>query len=105
MADETKKKVLKIVQSLDNLKHQIQGLMSRLTAQMAEANSDLETAVLESIIYALIASSNRMNLDILTSRYRLLRSFTDDYPELPLLEAELDPNGSMVNGTRRRNMN
>lgn len=104
MADEVKKRIMRIVRTLDSLKGQMQGLMCRLTAQVAEAYPDVEMAVLERIVDTLIATSSRMNSDIMTARYRLLRSFAEENPELSLLEAEQDSSSSMyVLRTRRRN--
>lgn len=106
MADETRKRIMKIVHTLDNLKTQVQGLMCRLTAQVAEAYPDVEMAVLERLIDTLIATTSKMNSDIMTSRFRLLRSFAEENPELPLLEAEQDSGCSTyVVRTRRRNPN
>lgn len=104
MANEVKRRILKIVQTLDNLKSQVQGQMCRLTAQVAEAYPDVEMAVLECLIDTLIVTTSRMNSDIMTARYRLLRSFAEENPELTLLEAEIDSSSSMyVVRTRRRN--
>jgi hypothetical protein len=107
MADETtKKRIMKIVHTLDNLRTQVQGLMCRLTAQVAEAYPDVELGVLERIIDNLITTTSRMNSDIMTSRFRLLRSFAEENPDLPLLEAENDSGCSTyVVRTRRRNPN
>lgn len=91
---------MSIVHSLDSLRNQLMLHVCRLTAQTAEAYPDAEGLTLGSIIDSLISSSSRMTTDILTARYRLLRSFTEENPDLSLPQAEADSTSPTVHTVR-----
>lgn len=94
MSNEHLKRVMNIVHSLDGLRHQLIVHLCRLTAQVAEAYPEAEGVVLESIIDTLVHSSSRMTTDLMVARYRLLRSFHEENPAIPLLQAEADSTNS-----------
>jgi hypothetical protein len=97
MSNEHVRRIMNIVQTLDSLRNQLMLHICRLTAQAAEAYPDVEGLVLESIIESIVSSSSRMTTDILTSRYRLLKSFTEENPDLSLSQAEADSTSSISN--------
>ena len=100
MDDRLRNRTYRIIQSLDGLRRQVSWYLCRLTAQLAES----EVAVDITLVEDLINSSSDFTSSILSTRYRILRTFFIANPGLPLEEAERDhdPTGQLIFAPRTR---
>lgn len=89
MTEDRAVRVLNLIATIDAFKRQVERLTSRFTVQAAETYGDIGIRTMEILAEALISSSCNMQVELLTTRYRILRAFIEENPGFSLSESEI----------------
>ena len=90
MTSGRNERLMHLIKLIDELRRHMTEQVCQLTVHIAEAYPVLDGVILEILVETLVSSVARLNIDILTMRYRMLKAFVEENPELSLLGSEAD---------------
>ena len=90
MTSGRNERLMHLIKLVDELRRHMTERVCQLTTHIAEAYPVLDGVILEILMETLVSSVARLNIDILTMRYRMLKAFVEENPELSLLGSEAD---------------